>query len=334
MLRRLTRGIVAVRDFLLSIAVLLVAWPLWFLPARAAIGLGGIGGVIGSWLWGEARRAGMINLKRAYPQLSLTDARARVERVFVNMGRSIAEGIQFSRRDGEGAEAGRIYVHEDPELALRIHADQRPKIFVTAHLGSWEVALMIARSVIGGNGAVIARGVDNPLLNAVVRRIRFRDPSEWIEKRGAIPEAVRRLRGGHSVAMLIDENGGPRGPHVDFFGRRASTRKTPALLSLMTGAPIVVGAAVRRKNAPLLFRLAVLDSSGPADDSKIVETTAGINCILERWIREDPEQWRWLHWRWRTRPDGTSETYTRRDLRSCFAGEPALRASADARSES
>jgi lauroyl/myristoyl acyltransferase len=89
------------------------------------------------------------------------------------------------------------------------------------------------------------------------------------------------------------------------------------VLSLMTGAPIVVGAAVRRGDGPFLFRLALLD---PAADRSlhVVEITTRINQILERWIREDLEQWRWIHWRWKARPDGTEETYTRADVRACF----------------
>ena len=297
------------RDFVLTIAVLVVASPLWFLPWKVAVALGRFGGSIGALLWGEARRAGMINLKRAYPGLGEREARAFVVSVFRNMGSSIAEGIQYSR-----SAARARFVYEDPELARRIAEDPRPRVFVTAHLGSWEMALMIARTVVGGRGAVIARGVDNPFLNAIVRRIRFRRDSEWIEKRGAVPEALDRLRTGESIGMLIDENGGQRGPFVDFFGRSASTRKTPALLSLMTGAPIVVGAALRREDGPFLIRLAELEPEG-----SVVELTAAINAILERWIREDPEQWRWIHWRWRTRPDGSSETYTPGDLRGLFA---------------
>lgn len=322
MLRSAIAVAVAARDLLLTIAVLIVASPLWFLPWRIAVSVGRIAGGIGSIVWGKARRAGLINLKRAYPELTALQARAMTTKVFRNLGASIAEGIQFSRRFRAPGSSDRMFVLEDPDLGGQILADPRPKIFVTGHLGSWEVALMIAGSVIGGRGAVIARSVDNRSLDAVIRKIRFEHPSLLIEKRGAVPEALQRLRNGDSIAMLIDENGGPRGPHVDFFGRRASTRKTPALLSLMTGAPIVVGAALRRPNAPFLFRLSVIDPAAFAGAS-VVSITTEINRILEQWIRDDVDQWRWIHWRWRTRPDGTSETYTRADVHTCFGeGSP------------
>src|SRR6185369_7838977 len=133
--------------------------------------------------------------------------------------------------------------------------------------GSWEVAIGTVARRVGASGAVVIRRIDNPFLNAVVRRLRLNRGSEWIEKRGASAEALRRLRAGESVALLADENGGPRGIFVDFFGRPASTHKTPALLSALTGAPIVAGAAIRRGDR-FFFRLAVVEpraAGQPAD---------------------------------------------------------------------
>jgi Kdo2-lipid IVA lauroyltransferase/acyltransferase len=320
MLRKVAAPLMFVADVLLGMLVLVIASPLWFLPWRAAVLAGRCAGAIGSLFWAEARRAGMMNLKRAYPEISRGEAAWAVRRVFMNMGASIAEGVQFSRRGAAAAP----HVHEDPAIVQRLIDDPRPKIFVTAHLGSWEVALMLARSFIGGRGAVIARAVDNQFLNAVVRKIRFTRASEWIEKRGAIAEAVARLERGESVAMLLDENGGPRGPFIDFFGRRASTRKTPALLSLMTAAPVVVGVALRREEQPFFVRLAIIDEPRDGDDgASIVRITTVINHTFEQWIRDDREQWRWIHWRWRSRPDGSSESYRAADVRACFAAEEA-----------
>jgi len=325
-MRAARRSAILVRDFLLTIPVVAVAAPLWLLPWRAALALGAFYGRCAFVFWPVARRAGMINLRRAYgPAMDRTQARSRTLEVFGSLGRGIAEGIQFSRRFQRGGDWRRLCAPEDPELEARIVADPRPKIFVTGHLGSWEVAMATASLRAAGPGAAIARRVDNPFLNALVRRLRVTSPSRWIEKRGAAPEALRRLRLGENVAMLADENAGPRGLFVEFFGRPASTHKTPALLSALSGAPIVVGAALRR-GGRFVFKLAMIEPrppSGPHDaGAEIRRLTCETAAVLEAWIRQDPWQWRWVHWRWRHRPDGGEEAYARSDVTACFEETP------------
>lgn len=301
-------------DLLSTLVVLALAVPMWLSPLPVAIVLGRFGGLVGFLVWGRARRAGMINLRRAFgAAMDRRSARRAVRRVFLELGRSIAEGIYASR-----AGTGRLRVSiENEALARSIREDPRPKVFVTGHLGSWEAALMTVRDVGGIDGSVIARGVDNPFLDAVVRHVRFRHPAELIDKFGASDESLATLRSGKSVAMLLDENGGPRGPFVPFFGRPASTRKTAALLAAATGAQLVVGAAVRRAEG-LLLRLAVVDPPRDGSRAELVAATARITAVLETWIREDPLQWRWIHWRWKSRPDGSEESYDRRDVDECF----------------
>jgi len=113
---------------------------------------------------------------------------------------------------------------------------------------------------------------------------------------------------------------------VPFFGTLASTRKTPAVLSLATGAPIVVGACIRRPGRPFLYRLALLEPDTTLDAGEaIADLTARIVSTFEGWIRDDPLQWRWIHPRWKTRPDGREERYGRADLARAFAREDAER---------
>lgn len=326
--RRLLVPLVLLRDLIVAGLFVAVVWPLWILPWGGAATLGRWYGYVVDLLWVSGRRVGMINLRRAYgPDLTPRDARRRTRAVFGSLGQSLAEGAQFARRFGQaGWDWAREYEPEDPALEQRILADPRPKILVSGHLGSWEVAVAIAGQRVGPGGSVIARHVDNPVVDRIFRWIRTRSGRHWIDKRGGASEALARLRAGESVAMLLDENAGHRGVFVDYFGRPASTSRLPAQLSLMTGAPVVLGAAVREEGrARFLYRLAIFEPPDPAaGPDGVRDLTARIVQQWEEWVRLTPLQWRWVHWRWKTRPDGSLETYGRRDVVACF-GDPDAR---------
>jgi len=317
-------------ELVLTAVVVAAALPLWLLPRGAAVSLGRLYGLVAFVGWPRARRVAMINLRRAL-DLERRAARAMTARVLSELGASVAEGVHFARRyRGSDASWQEAYRPEDAELERRILADPRPKVFVTAHLGSWEAGAMILARRFGERGAFIVRRVDNPFLDRVVRWLRLERDSQWLEKRGGAGEALSRLRGGQSVGMLLDEDAGSRGIFVEFFGRAASTQKTAALLSLMTDAPVVVGALVRCPGAVPVYRLRQLEPAAyERSDEGGCRLTQDVTRILEEWIRDAPAQWRWIHWRWRQRPDGSREGYGRRDLRACFASPSRMAAGAE-----
>lgn len=319
------RLLVLARDLLLTLPVVLLALPLWALPWPLAARLGRFYGRIAALGWPLARRVAMINLRRA---LGLERAAARrfTGEVFAHLGQSIADGLQCARRrDRDPSDPSEArYRIEAPELAARVLADPRPKLFVMAHLGSWEMTAAVLARQFGARGAAIARRVDNPFLDALVKRVRLDRPGQWIEKRGATAVALARLRAGDSVALLLDENAGHRGTFVEFFGRPASTHRSAALLTLMSGAQLLAGALVRDdETGERLFLLAeIAGRPDLAGEAAVHDLTQRVTSVLETWIRRHPRQWRWIHWRWRERPEGGSESYRRRDLRAAFAAAP------------
>ena len=309
--------------------------PVLLLPRANAARLGRMYGLMAGAVLPEFRRVAMINVRRAFgTSVTHADARRAAWQVFAGMGESLAEGMAFTRtlRRAGASPILASCESDDPALTERILADGRPKIFLTGHLGSWELATIVAGVSHGRSGAFIARRVDNPFVEWLLRRIRFPGQFVAIEKRGAAREALKRLRGGESVAMLIDENAGERGVFVDFFGRPASTTRLPALLTLMTGAPIVLGAVVRASGTggQYRFRLTVFEPESFADGdaaARIGAITQAFTARFEQWVRDDPWQWRWIHWRWKTRPEGDVETYTRRDVAACFRADVGSRGS-------
>jgi KDO2-lipid IV(A) lauroyltransferase len=315
-MRRAGAALLALRDLGVAAAVVVLAAPLWFLPWRAAAALGRAYGHLAWLVWPLGRRVAMVNLRRAL-SLDRAAARAVTRASLANLGGALADGLQAARRRGRPLD--HLCRLDDPDLAARLVADPRPKVFVTAHLGSFELAAAVLARQFGERGGAIARRLDNPFLDALVRRLRVVAPGQWLEKRGATSAALDRLRGGDSVALLLDEDAGRRGIFVDFFGRPASTQRTAALLALMSGAQLVVGAVTRTPSGERRFRLAEVEvTSEETTSGAVAALTRRATAVLEAWIREDPTQWRWVHWRWRQRPDGGRETYTRRDQERAF----------------
>jgi Kdo2-lipid IVA lauroyltransferase/acyltransferase len=318
--RWLGRGALRAAELLVTPPVLALALPLYLLPTPLSVRLARFYGAVFFLCWPPARRVAMVNLHRALG-LDRRRARALAWRSTLELARSVAEGLRFARRFRGGGRAWEgAYRGEDPTLERAILDDPRPTVFVTAHLGSWEVLAMLLARRLGARGAALVRRLDNPFLDPFVRALRLQHRSQWIEKRGGATEALRRLRAGHAVGLLLDENAGRRGVFVDFFGRPASTQKTAAVLALQSGAQVAVGALLRVPGEPLpvlrLRRVPLPASGDPQRDLRAL--TQELTGVLEEWIRERPEQWRWLHWRWRERPDGTSERYGRRELRAAF----------------
>lgn len=318
-------------DLLIAAAAVAALFPVWLLPWRIAARLGWWYGVCAGLAQPTARRASMINLRRAYGH-AMTRARARriTWAVFGHLGQSMAEGIKY----GQWARGPRRidpvrWDYGSQDVRERAAADPRPKIFMTGHLGSWEVAT-IAAGLQGGSGAAVARRIDNRFLDGIVGRLRLPPGFEIIEKRGASAEALARLRAGQHVAILADENAGPRGVFVDYFNRPASTTRLPALLALMTGSPVILGAALRMEpdetgRPRFLYRLAWFEPPSEARGipAGVRDLTQQVTREYERWVREAPEQWRWVHWRWKTRPGGAKETYTPADVNAVFGDRPA-----------
>lgn len=302
---------------LVTLVVVVLVLPLLLVPHRMAGWIGRWYGNIAYAFYGPGRRAGVINLRRAFgPEMTYTRARRMTRQVFGSLGQAVAEGLWCLRPGGAAVVQSARIVEETPAVRQRVLADPRAKLFLTAHLGSWDLAIIRAR-VLHGRGAVVQRTFDNRVLQALLEWARS-PLGDTIAKRGAAGAALDRLRQGQSVAMIVDENAGPRGVFVPFFGRPASTHRTPALLALQTGAPIVLAVMVRRPGGQFLSRAAWFD---PADDTHgwTVETlSAALTAQLEEWIRDDPDQWRWIHWRWKSRPDGSQERYDTATVHACF----------------
>jgi KDO2-lipid IV(A) lauroyltransferase len=183
-------------------------------------------------------------------------------------------------------------------------------LLLTAHLGNWEL-LPFACQLTGYRLSVVLRPLDAPWLDRLVLRLRERAEVELIDKRSALRPVVRALARGRMVGVLLDQNAARReGVFVPFFGYPASTSKSLALLALRTETPIVP-AFIRRAGDGthrVVIRPALpWPAEQPLDTALGMLTTRCADAI-ERAIREAPEQWLWMHDRWRTRPPRAADS--------------------------
>jgi KDO2-lipid IV(A) lauroyltransferase len=180
----------------------------------------------------------------------------------------------------------------------------KPAIILTGHYGNWELAGYVF-GLFGFPTYAVARTLDNPYLERFLREFRERTGQRLIPKSGGYDQIVEVLSTGKPLSMLADQDAGPRGLFVDFFGRPASTHKAIALLAIEHEVPVIVGVA-RRIGPGFRYEIRCADIiepgelTGTVDDSRLL--TQRYTSALEELIRQDPTQYLWLHRRWKNQP--------------------------------
>ncbi len=252
-------------------------------------------------LLARRRRTALANLALAFPDLDAAARRGVCRRSFQHLG---VMGFELCATLAHPIERTLARIRFDGLEHLRAAMAAHGRALVlTAHLGNWEL-LTVAHRLTGFRLAIVVRPLDSPWLNALAERLRRKSGVELIDKRGALRPVLRALRGGRLVAILLDQNAARReSVFVPFFGRPASTSKSLALLARRTGAPVVP--IFIRREAAGWHRVTVLPplrASIDGADATLAELTARCTAAIETAIRGAPEQWLWVHDRWRTRP--------------------------------
>jgi KDO2-lipid IV(A) lauroyltransferase len=286
----------------LRVRALLFFLPLLsLLPHRLAVALGAFAGHLGWYLTPRHRKAALEHLALAFPEKNDRWRRSTGRASFRNLGRAALETIAAGRSDLRAAVE---FAPGSREALHAAHAEGKGVMAFSCHLGSWE---LLARRVAaeGLPVAAIAREAQDPRLTALLERSRASSgiASLWRGDKGAIRDLIRRLRAGSIIAALIDQDTAVAGHFVPFFGRAAHTPRAPADLALRTGAAAIFAGIHRvaptRLEATIL-RLPLPDSGDGEADSRAL--TAHATAAIESAIRAHPEQWVWMHARWRTRP--------------------------------
>jgi KDO2-lipid IV(A) lauroyltransferase len=180
----------------------------------------------------------------------------------------------------------------------------RSVLIVTGHFGNWELA-GYALGLLGFSTHAVARPLDNPFLDDFLRRFRQKTGQKVLAKKGDVRQMQQLLASGGILATLGDQDAGQRGLFVDFFGRPASTHKAIALLALEHRTPILV-VGTPKVGEPMRYAVVVEEVILPEDyenhPDAVRAITQRFTHALERIIRRYPEQYFWLHRRWKHQP--------------------------------
>ena len=267
-------------------------------------------------LHGKLRRVGMRNLAIAFPEKTAAERRKIVRKVFTSLGRQFAEVCLFPTYSTENV--SRTVAYDGYENFDR--ASQRGKgvLFLTGHIGGWELSAF-AHSLYGHPLHFVMRPLDNPYLDALVRRYRTMHGNTPILKDNPARELLRAMKAGATVGILMDTNmTPPEGVFVDFFGIPACTASGLARIALRTDAAVVPGFTVWDpvlRKYRLRFEPPVALIRTGNNDADILANTALFTKVIEDVVRRYPDQWLWVHRRWKTRPPGLPSLYSNQSLR-------------------
>ncbi len=259
--------------------------------------------------WPRLRRVGTFNLRLAFPEWTEGRRRRVLFRLFLNLGRMLADFARFPRWNRKDIE--RLIVYDGFENYVRARELGKGVLFLTAHFGNWELS-SFAHGLYGYPLNFVVREMDNPMLDALINRYRCLGGGKAIEKKDVARQALRALDRGEAVGILMDQNMLPgEGVFVDFFGRPACTTAGPARLARKAEAPLVLGLVIwdsKTKKYRLNFDPVEWIKCDDPDEELLVNT-ANFNRLIEDYVRRYPDQWLWVHRRWKTRPPGEPPLY-------------------------
>jgi len=256
------------------------------------------------------RQVGMRNLALAFPEKSRRE-RARILRgEFTSLGRQLAEVCHFPQYTRENV--SQVVVYDGFENYERAFAQGKGVLFLTAHFGGWELSAF-THSLHGHWMHVVMRPMDNVYLDRIIRQYRTMHGNTTVDKDNFVRGLLAAMKAGEVVGILMDTNmTPPQGVFVDFFGIPACTASGLARIALRADAAVVptftIWDPVLRKYR-LRFDPAVKLIRTGNDEADIVANTQVFTKIIEDYVRRYPEQWLWVHRRWKTRPEGQPRLY-------------------------
>jgi KDO2-lipid IV(A) lauroyltransferase len=257
------------------------------------------------------RNVGHQNLQLAFPDKSPAERTRILRRLYRNLGWLLAEFCHMSRYTRQNTQHFLRYDGLEHYLAAR----ERGKgvLIVTGHLGAWELSSYF-HSLMGHPMSIVIRRLDNPRVDRLVNTIRCLHGNRVLHKDDFARGLLAAMRRGETVGSLMDTNmTPPQGVFVPYFGRPAYTASGLARVALKTGAAVLPGFMVweeAEQKYVLHFGDQIPLAATGDNEADALTNTARFTAVIEDWVRRYPDQWLWVHRRWKTRPNGTRENET------------------------
>lgn len=281
------------------------------LPRSWARAVGAAVGRIAYLSLPRLRRTGHRNLELAFPEKTFSERQEILSKLYRNLGWLLGEFCQMKKYTRENTRAFLRY--EGLEHFLSARDEGNGVLIVTGHLGAWELSSFY-HSLMGHPMSIVIRRLDNPLVDELVNRIRCQHGNQVLHKDDFARGLLACMRRGETVGILMDTNmTPPQGVFVDFFGHLACTASGLARVAMKTGACVLPGFLLWEDSA----RQYVLRFGAPIPltftgdtEADVIANTALFTKVIEEYIRRYPDQWLWVHRRWKTRPAGEPPVYT------------------------
>jgi KDO2-lipid IV(A) lauroyltransferase len=298
------------KEWLEFAAVWLILKKLGVLPRRLARGFAAsMTGVLFS-LQPKLRKTAELNLRLAFPDWSEAQRKDVTRKMVRNLGWMAAEFARFPRLTRENIE--KVVILEGHENFLEGQRRGKGVLYLTGHIGAWELS-SFAHALYGYPLHYMARPLDNERLDALVNKYRCASGNEPIFKNESARVMLKILKDSGTVGILADQNTMPEeGVFVDFFGKFACTTTGLARVALHTGAAVVPGYAYWDESIQkyhLRFEPPVELIRTGDTERDVFENTKRFTKVIEEIIRKHPDQWVWVHQRWKNRPKGEPALY-------------------------
>lgn len=273
------------------------------LPRKIVLLLGGCFGRIIYLLDARRRKTGLDNLKLAFgDSLSEEQRKSIIKKSFIKLSQSAMDVFLFPRFTKEVI--GKIINYEGLEHVKKAYASRRGFFLFSAHFGNWELIAHM-QGHLGMPLNLITRPLDNPRFENIAQKYRTLSGNGIIHKKDAVRGMLKIISKGQGIAIAIDQNVREKpNVFVDFFGHLASTTPSLALLALKTKAAIIPVFSIFLDNGTykIIYEKEV-DLPNTGDRDKDVQVlTQQCTTIIEKYVRQYPHLWMWMHQRWKTKP--------------------------------